>query len=157
ENNDYFQVLRSNDGVNFEAVGQIGGSGTTFSFNTYDFLDNSAPVGISYYQIKQVDFDGASTTSNIISLTRSKTEFGVQGVAPVPAINYVEVTFSSPSETAITATVYDVAGRVLTTLNNEANAGINALRVNTNTFSPGIYFIHILNNEQTEIVKFVKE
>jgi len=60
-NNDYFEVSRSDDGINFSALGIVKGKGTTSSKSSYKFADNGASgVSSYYYQLTQVDFDGSS-------------------------------------------------------------------------------------------------
>jgi len=64
-NNDYFTVERSIKGVEFEEIGTVKGSGTTFEREDYKYLDASPYVGISYYRLKQTDFDGTVSFSEI--------------------------------------------------------------------------------------------
>lgn len=67
-NNDYFEVQRSTDAVNFTTIGKVSGSGTTLLQSDYGFTDNSPYSGINYYRLKQVDYDGESETFNVISV-----------------------------------------------------------------------------------------
>lgn len=65
-NNDYFEILKSNDGKNWSTIGQVKGSGTTSSPVNYTWIDDSRiSSSVSYYRLKQVDYDGASTLYNI--------------------------------------------------------------------------------------------
>lgn len=64
-NNDYFTVERSTTGVEFEEIGTVKGAGTTFEREDYKYLDASPYVGISYYRLKQTDFDGTVSFSEI--------------------------------------------------------------------------------------------
>ncbi|MFZ1704973.1 MAG: T9SS type A sorting domain-containing protein [Saprospiraceae bacterium] len=64
-NNEYFEVLHSIDGKVFETVGMIIGSGTTSSQKDYSFHHDIQQSPISFYKIKQVDFDGKSSYSDI--------------------------------------------------------------------------------------------
>ena len=71
ENNDYFQVEHSTDGRNFAILGQIKGKGTTQDLSDYTFLDEKPALGVNYYRLKQVDYDGAFEYSEI-----AVTQFG---------------------------------------------------------------------------------
>ena len=67
-NNDYFEVRRSVDGINFKKIGEVAGNGNTVDVIRYEFVDQMPVSGISYYQLKQVDFDGAHEYSDKISV-----------------------------------------------------------------------------------------
>ncbi len=67
ENNDRFEIERSTDGTNFELVGMIGGSGTTSTPIGYHYIDEQAPEGLIYYRLRQVDYDGRSAHSPIVT------------------------------------------------------------------------------------------
>ena len=65
-NCDRFEILRSFNGVDFEQIGMVNGNGTTTNSHKYSFTDRS-PSELNYYQLKQVDFDGVLSYSDIIS------------------------------------------------------------------------------------------
>jgi len=67
-NNDYFTVERSADAVNFFPIGRIDGKGTYNGTSNYTFTDFNPLQGISYYRLKQTDFDGKFSYSNIVSI-----------------------------------------------------------------------------------------
>lgn len=67
-NNDYFTVERSADGILFEPIGQMDGAGDSQQPLTYKLYDSSPLSGLSYYRLKQTDFNGASTYSEVRSV-----------------------------------------------------------------------------------------
>ncbi|MDA0196847.1 MAG: VCBS repeat-containing protein [Bacteroidetes bacterium] len=58
-NNDRFEIERSVDGANWDVVGTVVGAGSSEDFLTYEFTDRRPVIGINYYRLRQVDFDGA--------------------------------------------------------------------------------------------------
>jgi len=65
-NNDYFVVQRMPDGGgSFETIAIVDGAGTTNQPQTYKAIDLEPFVGITYYRIKQVDFNGNYSYSDI--------------------------------------------------------------------------------------------
>lgn len=78
-NNDHFEVERSSDGASFEVIGTLrsGGSGSTT--RTYSHIDQRPLPGTSYYRVRQVDLDGGSKTSEVLSVRRDVTAAG-----PIP-------------------------------------------------------------------------
>lgn len=66
ENNDYFTVERSKDGIVFEEVLRKEGAGNSNTTKYYTDYDNSPLGGLSYYRLKQTDFNGEFSYSNIV-------------------------------------------------------------------------------------------
>ena len=64
-NNDYFTVERSADAIDFQPVGIVDGSGQSNALIQYAFTDAEPLPGLSYYRLKQTDFDGSATYSEI--------------------------------------------------------------------------------------------
>ena len=58
-NNDYFTIERSPDGVYFEDYAFMDGQGNSDSPFRYNLVDASPLEGISFYRLKQTDFDGS--------------------------------------------------------------------------------------------------
>lgn len=73
-NNDYFTVERSKTRLDWQDVLRVEGSGTTTSRKDYFAIDDGPYYGISYYRLKQTDFDGSSTYSNVVSVTLQPEE-----------------------------------------------------------------------------------
>lgn len=74
QNNDYFTVERSCDGLIWEQVLTQNGAGT--SIHRLDYWANDfRPIhGLSYYRLKQTDYDGQFSTSNIVSVVIDSEE-----------------------------------------------------------------------------------
>ncbi|KAA6439821.1 T9SS type A sorting domain-containing protein [Dyadobacter flavalbus] len=66
--NAYFEVERSLNGKDFMMLGRVEGRGNAEAESKYRFMDSSYPAGISYYRLRQVDTDGKSALSRIISI-----------------------------------------------------------------------------------------
>ncbi len=64
-NNNYFNIERSADGINYETIGQVDGAGTTNIPQEYTFTDRQPLSGTNYYRLKQVDFDGQFEYSRV--------------------------------------------------------------------------------------------
>ncbi|MBN8703605.1 MAG: hypothetical protein J0M08_11100 [Bacteroidetes bacterium] len=67
-NCDYFIVEKTIDGDNFEFVSKVAGAGNSFSVQKYSTVDTNPYDGVSYYRLKQVDFDGSFTYSNLVAV-----------------------------------------------------------------------------------------
>lgn len=75
--NDYFLVQRSQNGWDFETIGMVDGNGTTDWEMTYEFTDQAPYEGLSYYKLKQVDYDGFSEDTPVKSVQIQSDETNV--------------------------------------------------------------------------------
>jgi hypothetical protein len=62
QNNDYFIIENSIDGYTWKQAGVVNGAGNSNQVLNYSFIDYSPYLGLSYYRLTQVDFDGQSET-----------------------------------------------------------------------------------------------
>ncbi len=66
--NDYFEVQRSVDGMEFKKIGEVNGNGNTSEAIKYTFEDKLPITGVAYYRLKQVDFNGMYDHSDAVSV-----------------------------------------------------------------------------------------
>jgi len=87
------------------------------------------------------DKDGG-TTYSIVALVNFNGNVSGISVYPNPAVNYINISFSTPGN--YTLTLVNEIGQVLAT-----NASVNAgnLVWNVSNRTPGIYFIQILSQD----------
>jgi hypothetical protein len=57
-NNDFFTIERSQDAQSWEPIAQIKGAGNSNVRLSYNAIDKNPLKGISYYRLKQTDYDG---------------------------------------------------------------------------------------------------
>jgi hypothetical protein len=72
QDNDHFTVERSRDGNTFEAIGDVPGAGTSYTALDYAFDDLRPYTGVSYYRLRQTDFDGTETWSQAVPVLITK-------------------------------------------------------------------------------------
>jgi len=111
-NNDYFTIQRSMDGINFTDLKTIDGAGNSNSKIDYLWIDESPLNGVSYYRLKQVDFDGQAKFSEIrvIDFTNDAAL-----VYPNPVVSGGSVSIQGFdfNGSVVTYTLYDVSGRII--------------------------------------------
>ena len=64
-NNQYFVIEKSADGIHYQTVLKVDGNKNSTSLLTYTEYDFNPLAGISYYRLKQVDFDGSYSYSSV--------------------------------------------------------------------------------------------
>jgi hypothetical protein len=69
ENNDRFIVERSSDGLSFEVISTVKGSGNTHLPTKYSYTDIAPTTNqLNYYRLRQVDVDGKETILKTIAI-----------------------------------------------------------------------------------------
>jgi hypothetical protein len=68
-NSESFDVQRSTNLQSFENIGQIKAAGNSTDKKNYSFIDKTPLDGLSYYRLKQNDFDGSYAHSRVIPIT----------------------------------------------------------------------------------------
>ncbi len=146
--NDYFALLRSSNGVDFEEITRLPGSGSTEGLSTYHYFDAAAAPGLNYYRLEQVDLDGTRT---VLGIRQIETAGGATRasltVSPNPATVGGRVRLSLDNPAGTTVRVVDLAGRPITNANLDA-AG--AFQVPTG-LQPGMYVV-VVGNQATRLV-----
>ncbi len=74
-NNDYFNVEHSLDGINFNSISRIKGAGNSMQTLKYSSIHHPAIDGISYYRLKQTDYDGQTSYSKIVAVDFNTSDF----------------------------------------------------------------------------------
>lgn len=106
-NNDYFTIERSADGVHWEYIGSVDGANTSYSIHNYSFIDYSPYLPITYYRLKQTDFDGQTKLSNIISI-KCCNENSNYFIYPNPITDAINISINQISNEEITVEIIRV-------------------------------------------------
>lgn len=152
-NNAYFSIERSKDGVFFESLDKVNGQGNSNQVSNYNIVDNAPLPGISYYRLKQVDFDGKTSFSNLIAINSNAENsslecFGIS-VFPNPSTTAASIAFKNlKEETQLFIQVYDFTGRIIFTDFITARNG-TVTTIDVSNFESGIYFVNARLNEQS--------
>lgn len=140
-NNQYFIVERSTDGVNFSKLVEVPGAGTSEKGHQYHIIDAHPAIGVSYYRLTQVDFDGNVETFKVISV--SLNEPAELHIYPNPTADYILVDVD-PAD-------YEVSLRNsngLIVSGNFSQQEFNGrLRVNLESLHAGVYVLQLVNQE----------
>lgn len=135
-NNDFFEVEWSDDSRRFEPIGVIDGAGTSDGTKSYRFVHINAPSGISFYRIKQVDFNGAysySTTKNI-----RIGDIGSTRVYPTTVRDQITIEFPN-SDANIDVDIYSMDGRKIKSMIFDGATLIKTIPIDF--LSNGMYII----------------
>lgn len=90
-NNDYFELERSEDGYLFTKIEKIKGAGNSSVIVTYSYTDKNPFSDITYYRLKQVDFDGQFEYHNIIAIQNIHNNNSNATIYPNPSNNHIKI------------------------------------------------------------------
>lgn len=88
-NNDYFTIEQSLDGVSFHEIARITGAGTTSSYTLYEYSYPISIEGIVYFRLKQTDYNGDYSYSNIKTI--DVVGNSPLRMYPIPALAYITI------------------------------------------------------------------
>lgn len=145
KNNDYFEIQRSADARHFEPIGRVKGAGTTREKIAYAFYDAHSLPGISYYRLRQVDWNGLADYSAVVSIQREEPAPSIQ-LTPNPIrrgeIAYLKVLSEKPQTYRIR--IVNGQGLPLHQQQYSAETGENHLALDKTPLLPaGLYFVRV--------------
>ena len=155
-NASYFEIEKSNDGIDWNTIGTVKAKGNSSENINYSFDDASPKTGMNYYRLKITDIDGNFTYSSIENIAVSAVR-SVQ-VFPNPASDFINISLSSAA-TETNIRLFNIAGQLLQTAkaNNEVNTTI---QMPVSNYKAGTYLLVITGtdgNMQTTKVVIAKE
>ncbi len=152
-NNDFFLVQRSEDGYAFKDIGQVDAAGNSSVTNSYRLTDNAPLKGMNYYRLKQIDFNGSASYSEVIAIN---TNIGPDiQIYPNPTSGDLFIDFNDENDGVHTILITDISGKTIVEEIELSPDKKTYMIDNFSNVSTGIYIVKVLNN-QNEIIKFEK-
>jgi hypothetical protein len=143
KNADYFEVQKSFDGNEFIPVGYVKATGNSTTIKNYFFDEPLSNHNITYYRIRQVDFNGDFIYSNIKSLKNSILKSLDIFPNPTSASNFnLEV----PSDRSgdVKLSIIDYSGKLI--LQKKIDKVVEKLSGDQLNLSQGIYLVSMVDD-----------
>lgn len=149
-NNDYFAIERSSNGIEFNQIAKVNGAGNSLTTLNYAYNDVNPLNGLSYYRLKQVDFNGKFSYSDVCSVTNNGD--GNISFYPNPVRTNLTIDYEfleKPKSNVISVT--DVTGKLV-----QVNSSFTDSKVtlDCSDLAEGIYFLKVLIGEKEIVNKF---
>lgn len=145
-NNDFFTLEKTTDGVNFIEVVKTNGAGNSNTILHYSIIDYHPTEGMSYYRLKQTDFNGEYSYSNLVAIDGSSQLSADFSIYPNPFSNSATITVNGLSQLNIVELeIYNVLGEKI--MHNSIRKQITT--IDTRSLSTGIYFYQLTINNKT--------
>lgn len=161
-NNDFFEVQRSINGIDFDIVATISGAGNSNEIIEYFWEDFQPLLGTVYYRLKQVDYDGKHEYSRLLAVSRNSTSSEcIVKVNPNPCLGSCHVFLENCTDMDnrnINLNVFDALGNVVNTQSTMNNNNGDALFSfnSSNNLSPGIYIVRASAFDKSVETKMIK-
>ncbi|MEL6833054.1 MAG: T9SS type A sorting domain-containing protein [Bacteroidota bacterium] len=156
-NNDFMAVERSIDGRTFQEIGRRNGAIESVAIQNYQLEDIRPQPGANYYRLRQVDTDGTTTYSEIVSVyfKGEQTEVATPKIYPNVVYNGQSIQLdlqSFPVDSPINLLIVDMQGRSwpLRTL----DGGSSTQQVLPN-LPAGTYILQATNQVNSQTYRFV--
>jgi len=143
-------------------AGFVKGSGTSTSPKEYSSLDCQLPPGRYAYRIKQIDNNGSARHTDVVEVEvgLAPREFTLSQNYPNPFNPTTTIEFTLPEDGPVKLDIFDIRGRLVTTLLDEnLAAGIyHHVLFDAGALPSGIYFSRVAFGNSSRIRKltFIK-
>lgn len=159
-NNDFFTVERSTDGQNFAPVLTQPGAGTTTSTKYYSATDQQPPSGYLYYRLKQTDFDGHFTYSDVETIkdrNAAGPQFEIMSIGPNPFTESFKINWTMKESGNVTIMITNAGGQLVKEEDMIANDGYNTYEfIDDRNLTKGTYIITIIAGDEKQTKKIIK-
>lgn len=142
-NNDFFEIQHSLSGNDWEVIATVDGAGNSTAALQYTYTDVHPEPGMHYYRLKQVDYNGTFTYSDVVPVVVQTAQAG--WIFPNPAGDYLEM----PPGTELVR-VFNVSGKIVLQQSGPGYLDIANLPA-------GTYFARMMSGSTVSTSIFVKQ
>jgi hypothetical protein len=142
QNAQKFIVEKSRDLINWQQVAEKSAAGNSNYLIEYDQIDTSPLAGTSYYQLRQIDFNGDESKFGPISVSCNSIEDSFV-LYPNPTTGSFNVEISNTEQQTINCAVIDLSGKVVYEVAHAVNQGTTLLHFDDLQLQKGSYIFQI--------------
>jgi hypothetical protein len=148
QNSKNFEIQRSEDGDNFNAIATVNAAGNSDRVLNYLYDDRAlAASTVYYYRLKMVDLDGSAKYSSIIFIKNSASRLAT--VYPNPARDEITINVGNKSLLNSNAVLTDLNGKVL----QRISLTQTSTQVNVSSYTRGVYLLKFTDGSSIKVVK----
>ncbi len=140
-NNNYFTIESSINGKDFNYVENIKGAGNSNVIKTYKYNYINQSDNANYFRLKQTDFDGEYSYSNIISVECSNENDKLNIDYIAVSDNIIKVFFNYKEGQNYCLKLFNQNGQYIKNINGISVNGTNMIDIDRAGISAGLYFI----------------
>ena len=145
-NSDYFEVERSTDEKNFVPVALVKAAGNSNVPLSYEMPDTFPLLGKNYYRLKEVDYNGSTTYSDVCLIQFDKKNQNTFIIYPNPSTSLINIHSSENNLDVKSLRIYDLNGKALGYKKIDSLNGIIKIKLDEG-YASGVYKIVLQNSE----------
>jgi hypothetical protein len=148
-----YSIERSSNGVSFNAIGTVNAQ----NLGNYNFIDNNALQGTSYYRLKVMESNGTFNYSPIAKVKSNGKNLNINAIYPSPVKEMLTVNINNNKVAFATINIVDLNGKTILTSKANLVNGLTQETINVANLKAGVYMLRIDSNGEIAIEKFVKQ
>jgi len=152
-NNQAYFVERSSDAFEWKVLHEVHGQGNSNDYQQYTYQDNLPLPGISYYRLRQMDFDGSMSFSKVKRVHIRSSNISL---FPNPVSDYIYYNIEDPDQKYYIK-MYDQTGSCVYSVTiPDPNSAFH--RMNVTYLPSGVYVLKYINasNYLSRTSKYIK-
>jgi len=138
-------------------IGIVDGNGTTDQIMEYEYVDRNPYYGISYYRLKQLDFDGQFEYFDYVVVNNDSYRKGINASLfpnPTTPDNIKFKLQTGDQNSPIHVSMYDLSGKVFYQNQMEFRNFDDEFQINpVSTVPLGMYFIEVIQGKNKDILR----
>ncbi len=148
-NNDYFTIEKSYNGKEFEEVIKVKGAGNSTQTQYYNLVDAHPYTGVSYYRLKQTDYDGMYAYSDIVPFMSGKNNFEFANIAADAKEQTLNIYINNNRDENVLYQLSDNTGKIVYSGTHLCTKGMSTIHLDGSALSSGIYYITVSSGQKT--------
>jgi hypothetical protein len=128
-------VQHSTDGSHWNNIGNVAAAGNSVLDKSYSFLHKTPEVGNNFYRLNQIDIDGKSTYSNVVSILSTIPNTAVKILSNPIQNGLLQVQVGQ----AQSIVLQNAVGQIM--VQKTLSQGLN--NINVGNLPKGIYFVKV--------------
>ncbi|HRD56804.1 MAG TPA: DUF1501 domain-containing protein [Ferruginibacter sp.] len=127
-----FDVQHSIDNLNWTSIGTVAGNGNSSMLSRYSLQHSKPSVGINYYRLWQVDYNGSRRIFGPKILRVKKQQGFEVKIYPNPAVYDFNIAITAEKKQNAVINIYDIQGHLLNSRNAAIPVGFTKINIPVN-------------------------
>jgi predicted esterase len=154
QDNNYFEIERSQDGSKYAVIGRVDGAGNSTNVQEYSYTDANASKGKLFYRLKQVDQDGAASFSKVVMLAGSDQKT-IEEIYPNPVNDNLNIAVNNDAKGNGRIVLYDLSGRSVWQQSIVKTTDYFKSNIPMGKLVPGLYLVELTINDTYKVLQRV--
>ena len=137
-------------------IATVDGAGNSNAVLNYQIKDSIPFAGVSYYRLKQVDFNGEFTYSDIQAVNTPTLWQNEIIVSPNPVVGTANVLLDPVLYQNPNIEIRDLQGRVVKNIGRVEIKGFNQVQVDMTDMKAGLYFVYVQEAGRVAVSRVIR-